>query len=125
MRARVLIADDSAHMRTILKNALLRNGYDVVGEAEDGNEAVSLYDKLKPDVAAIDIKMPRMDGIEALKVIKSKHPDAKVVMISAMGQQKDVIEAMRVGASDFFIKPFIAEKVVEAMENALCGVKRS
>jgi len=125
MRARVLIADDSAHMRTILKNALLRNGYDVVGEAEDGNEAVSLYDKLKPDVAAIDIKMPRMDGIEALKVIKSKHPDAKVVMISAMGQQKDVIEAMRAGASDFFIKPFIAEKVVEAMENALCGVKRS
>ena len=125
MRARVLIADDSAHMRTILKNALLRNGYDVVGEAEDGNEAVSLYDKLKPDVAAIDIKMPRMDGIEALKVIKSKHQDAKVVMISAMGQQKDVIEAMRAGASDFFIKPFIAEKVVEAMENALCGVKRS
>ena len=125
MRARVLIADDSAHMRTILKNALLRNGYDVVGEAEDGNEAVSLYEKLKPDVAAIDIKMPRMDGIEALKVIKSKHPDAKVVMISAMGQQKDVIEAMRAGASDFFIKPFIAEKVVEAMENALCGVKRS
>jgi len=125
MRARVLIADDSAHMRTILKNALLRNGYDVVGEAEDGNEAVSLYDKLKPDVAAIDIKMPRMDGIEALKAIKSKHPDAKVVMISAMGQQKDVIEAMRAGASDFFIKPFIAEKVVEAMENALCGVKRS
>jgi two-component system chemotaxis response regulator CheY len=125
MRARVLIADDSAHMRTILKNALLRNGYDVVGEAEDGNEAVSLYEKLKPDVAAIDIKMPRMDGIEALKAIKSKHPDAKVVMISAMGQQKDVIEAMRSGASDFFIKPFIAEKVVEAIENALCGVKRS
>jgi len=125
MRARVLIADDSAHMRTILKNALLRNGYDVVGEAEDGNEAVSLYDRLKPDVAAIDIKMPRMDGIEALKAIKSKHPDARVVMISAMGQQKDVIEAMRAGASDFFIKPFIAEKVVEAIENALSDVKRS
>ena len=118
MKAKVLIADKSAHMRTILKNILLRNGYDVVGEAENGIEAVMLHKKLKPDVAALGIAMPQMDGLEALKAIKAENPDARIVMISAMGQQDLVIDAIRAGASDFFIKPFLAENVVKAIENA-------
>ncbi|MDO5116026.1 MAG: response regulator [Synergistaceae bacterium] len=119
MKARVLIADDSVHMRMILKDMLIREGYDVVGEAEDGEEAVRLYEKLKPDVVTLDISMPAMDGIEALKAIKSGNPDAKVVMVCAMNQQNQVIEAIRAGAADFFIKPLQSERVKEALERSI------
>lgn len=118
-KAKVLIAEDSAHMRTILKELLLRNGYEVVGEADNGMEAVRLYSELSPDVVTMDVTMPVMDGVEALRAIKSADPKAKVVMASAMGQQNKVIEALRAGADDFFIKPMQAERVVEALENAL------
>lgn len=119
MKAKILIADDSAYMRSILKDLLLRNGYDVIGEAENGKEVLDLYRKLKPDVVAIDIIMPEMSGIQALKEIKENYPEARVVMSAAMGQQHLVVEAIRAGATDFFIKPVQAERVVEAIDKAL------
>lgn len=118
-KAKVLIAEDSAHMRSILKDLLLRGGYEVVGEADNGAEAVRLYEKLRPDVVTLDITMPEMDGIEALKAIKAAYPDARVVMASSMSQQNKVIEALRAGANDFFIKPMQAESVIETLESAL------
>ncbi|OUO94641.1 response regulator [Cloacibacillus sp. An23] len=119
MKARVLIADDSVHMRMILKEMLVRCGCEVVGEAEDGAEAVRMYDELMPDVATLDISMPKMDGIAALKAIKAKHPNARLVTVGAMNQQKLVIEAVRAGTSGFFLKPFQSERVAEAIERAL------
>ena len=116
MKARILIAEDSAHMRMILKEMLLRHGYQVAGEAENGKEAVEQYDRLKPDIVTLDLSLPEMSGIEALKAIKAKHPKAKVVMISALGQETQVIDAMRAGADEFFIKPLQAQRVVEALE---------
>ena len=119
MKAKILIADDSAYARSILKDLLLRNGYDVIGEAENGKEVFVLYSKLKPDVVAMDIMMPEMSGLQALKEIKEDFPEARVVMSAAMGQQHLVVEAIRAGAADFFIKPFHAEKIVEAIDKAL------
>ena len=119
MKAKILIADDSAYMRSILKDLLLRNGYDVIGEAASGKEVLGLYRKLKPDVVAMDIMMPEMSGIQALKEIKENYPEARVVMSAAMGQQHLVVEAIRAGAADFFIKPVQAERVVEAIDKAL------
>ena len=119
MKAKILIADDSAYARSILKDLLLRNGYDVVGEAENGKEALVMYEKLKPDLVTLDIMMPEMSGIQALKEIKEQYPEAVVVMGAAMGQQNLVVDAMRSGAAEFYIKPVQAEKVVEAVEIAL------
>lgn len=119
MKAKILIADDSAYARSILKDVLLRNGYDVVGEAENGKEALVLYEKLKPDLVTLDIMMPEMSGIQALKEIKEQYPEAVVVMGAAMGQQNLVVDAMRSGAAEFYIKPVQAERVVEAVEIAL------
>ncbi len=119
MKTSVLIADDSVHMRLILKEMLVRCGCEVVGEAEDGAEAVKLYDDLLPDIATIDISMPKMDGITALKAIKAKHPNAKIITVGAMNQQELVIEAVRAGTSGFFLKPYQSERVAEAIERAL------
>jgi two-component system chemotaxis response regulator CheY len=119
LKAKILIADDSAYARSILKDLLLRNGYDVVGEAENGKEAIVMYEKLKPDLVTLDIMMPEMSGIQALKEIKEQYPEAVVVMGAAMGQQNLVVDAMRSGAAEFYIKPVQAEKVVEAVEIAL------
>ncbi|MEG1603017.1 MAG: response regulator [Cloacibacillus sp.] len=119
MKATILIAEDSTHMRVILKDMLIRDGYDVIGEAENGKEAVRMYNELLPDVVTLDISMPEMDGIEAMKTIKAEHPKAKIVMVSTMSQQNQVIEAIRAGASDFFIKPFQSERVDEAIQRAL------
>lgn len=119
MSANILIADDSANMRLILKDILHRSGYTVVGEAKDGAEAVSLFDKLSPDAALIDLSMPEMDGLEALRSIKAAHEEARVVMISMLGQQELVIDALRAGASDFIIKPFQTERVLDALNKAL------
>lgn len=119
MKAKILIADDSAYMRSILKDLLLRNGYDVIGEAENGREVIELYGKLKPDVIAMDIMMPEMSGTQALKELKERYPEARVVMSALMGQQNLVVEAIRAGAAEFFIKPVQAERVVEAIDKAL------
>ncbi|HAJ94157.1 MAG TPA: two-component system response regulator [Synergistaceae bacterium] len=119
MKAKILIADDSAYMRSILKDLLLRNGYDVIGEAENGKEVLDLYGKLKPDAVVMDIMMPEMSGLQALKEIKENYPEARVVMSAAMGQQHLVVEAIKAGAADFFIRPVQAERVVEAIDKAL------
>ncbi|HHO81370.1 MAG TPA: response regulator [Bacillaceae bacterium] len=119
MSKRILIVDDAAFMRMMLKDILKRGGYEVVGEAANGVEAVALYRELRPDLVTMDITMPEMDGISALKEIRTLDTEAKVIMVSAMGQQAMVIEAIQSGARDFIVKPFQAERVVEAVRKVL------
>ena len=113
MHKRVLIADDSKLMRQILARILSGAGYAVAGEAKNGREAVSLYQKFKPDIVTMDIVMPGLDGLQALKVIKALDPNARVVMVSSIGQQDVIMEAIRAGAKDFLIKPFRRSQVVK------------
>ncbi|NMA61328.1 MAG: response regulator [Firmicutes bacterium] len=115
MAKTVLITDDTAFMRMTLKNVIEKNGYTVVGEAGDGEEAIALYKELKPDMVTMDITMPKMDGITAIKEIMKIDPDAKIIVCSAMGQKPMVIEALSAGAKDFLVKPFDAERVVESL----------
>ena len=116
MAKNILICDDAAFMRMMIKDILTKNGYTVAGEAENGAKAVEKYAELKPDLVLMDITMPEMDGIQALKKIKEKDPSATVVMCSAMGQQAMVIEAIQSGAKDFIVKPFQADRVIEAVK---------
>jgi two-component system chemotaxis response regulator CheY len=117
--AKILIVDDAAFMRMMLKDILTKNGYEVVGEASDGNEAVAKFQELKPDLVTLDITMPNKDGIQALKDIKAIDPNALCVMCSAMGQQSMVIEAIQSGAKDFIVKPFQADRVLESIHKVL------
>ncbi|MDP9728856.1 response regulator [Alicyclobacillus sp. TC] len=119
MANRILIVDDAAFMRMMIKDILTKNNFEVVGEAADGNQAVEKYQELTPDLVTLDITMPEMDGIEALKKIRSIDPNARVIMCSAMGQQAMVIDAIQAGAKDFIVKPFQADRVVEAVRKAL------
>ena len=106
-------------MRMMIKDILEKNGFEVVGEASNGIVAVDLYKKEKPDVVTMDITMPDMDGIEAVKAIKEFDPAAKVIMCSAMGQQSMVMDAIKAGAKDFIVKPFQADRVLEAINKVL------
>ena len=115
----VLIVDDAAFMRMMIKDILSKNGYQVVGEAENGIKAIEKYAELKPDLVIMDITMPEMDGIEAVKRIRAVDPGATIVMCSAMGQQAMVIEAIQAGAKDFIVKPFQPERVLEAVNKVL------
>jgi two-component system, chemotaxis family, chemotaxis protein CheY len=117
--ANILIVDDAAFMRMMIKDILTKNGFTVVGEASDGAQAVEKYKELSPDLVTLDITMPEMDGISALKEIKKVDAGAKVVMCSAMGQQAMVIEAIQAGAKDFIVKPFQADRVLEAIKKVL------
>lgn len=117
--ANILLVDDAAFMRMMLKDILTKNGYNVAGEAENGLKAIDKYRELKPDLALMDITMPEMDGLQALKKIKAEWPDAKVVMCSAMGQQAMVIEAIQSGARDFIVKPFQPDRVLEAVRKVI------
>ena len=117
--ATVLVVDDAAFMRMMLKDILTKGGYDVVGEAADGNEAVAKYNELKPDLVTLDITMPNKDGLQALKEIRANDPNATCIMCSAMGQQAMVIEAIQSGAKDFIVKPFQAERVIEAVKKVI------
>jgi len=119
MANRVLVVDDAAFMRMMLKDILTKNGFEVAGEAENGMQAVDKYKEVRPDVTTMDITMPELDGISAVKQIKALDPSAKVVMCSAMGQQAMVIEAIQAGARDFIVKPFQPERVVEALRKVL------
>ncbi|MCL1809352.1 MAG: response regulator [Clostridiales bacterium] len=116
--AKILIVDDASFMRMMIKDALQKNGYDDLHEAADGAQAVEKYDEINPDIVFMDITMPNMDGLEALKAIKGKHPEAIVVMCSAMGQESMVIEAIKTGARDFIVKPFKPDRIMKAL-NAL------
>ena len=108
-------------MRVTLKNILIQNGYEVVGEAANGAESVEMYKQLKPDLVTMDITMPEMDGISALKAIKALDPNATVVMCTAMGQKNMVVEAIQAGAKDFIVKPFQPERVMEAVSKLLAA----
>ncbi len=116
MGKRILITDDTAFMRMTLRNVLEKNGYEVVGEAEDGFQAVEMYANVTPDLVTMDITMPKMDGIEAIKKIMKDDPDAKIIVVSAMGQKALVIEALNSGARDFIVKPFQPDRIVEALQ---------
>ena len=119
MSKTVLVVDDAAFMRMMVKDILSKNGYDVVGEAENGLKAVEKYQELTPDLTTMDITMPEMDGITAVKEIKKVDPNAKIIMCSAMGQQAMVIEAIQAGARDFIVKPFQPDRVLEAVRKAV------
>lgn len=117
--ARVLIVDDAAFMRMMLKDILTKNGFEIAGEAPNGLKAIELYKQEKPDIVTMDITMPEMDGIQALKEIRAVDAGAKVVMCSAMGQQAMVMDAIKSGARDFIVKPFQPERVLEALKKVL------
>lgn len=119
MAKNILIVDDAAFMRMMIKDILTKNGYNVAGEAENGLKAIDKYNEVKPDLVLMDITMPEMDGIQALKNIKAADPGAMVIMCSAMGQQAMVIESIQAGARDFIVKPFQADRVIEAVKKVV------
>ena len=119
MAKNILICDDAAFMRMMIKDILTKNGYNVAGEAENGMKAVEKFKEVNPDLVLMDITMPEMDGIQALKEIKKLDGGAKVIMCSAMGQQGMVMDAVRSGAKDFIVKPFQAERVIEAVKKVV------
>ena len=119
MAKNVLICDDAAFMRMMIKDILMKNGYNIVGEAEKGFKAIDKYIETRPDLVMMDITMPDMDGIQALKKIKAIDPNANVIMCSAMGQQAMVIESIQSGAKDFIVKPFQQDRVLEAVKKVI------
>ena len=121
MAHRILICDDAIFMRTMIADILTGAGYEVAGEAESGLQAVERYKTLKPDLVTMDIVMPDMGGIDAVKAIIAIDPDARILMCSAMGQQQLVVEAIQSGAKDFVVKPFQPARVLEAVQRALGG----
>ncbi len=117
--ARIMVVDDAAFMRTVLKKILTEAGHEVVSEATDGADAVVKYTECRPDLVTMDITMPKMDGVQALKAIRGTDGNARVIMCSAMGQESLVVEAISSGARDFVAKPFEAARVVQAVAKAL------
>ena len=113
--AKILLVDDAAFMRKVIKDTLSKAGYTDLHEAVDGADAVEKFNELKPDLVLMDITMPNMDGLEALKAIRAADPGANVVMCSAMGQETMVIDAIRSGAKDFIVKPFKGERVLKTV----------
>jgi len=124
--ARVLIVDDAIFMRRMLSDIVREAGHEVAGEAGDALEAIEKFEELKPDLVTMDIVMPRhgdMDGIGALKRILEIDPEARVVMVSALGQQEVVLEAIKIGAKDFIVKPFLPENVAKAIDRVAVGAQ--
>lgn len=119
MANRILIVDDAAFMRMMIRDILLKNGFEVVAEAENGLRAVEKYKEVSPDLVIMDITMPELSGIDAVKEIKKIDNAAKIIMCSAMGQQAMVIESIQAGAVDFIVKPFQAERVIEAVNKVI------
>jgi two-component system chemotaxis response regulator CheY len=119
MPVQILIVDDAIFMRKMIGDILRKEGYEVCGEAENGIEAISKYKELNPDLVTMDIIMPDMSGIEAVQEIVKLDSKAKILMVSAMGQQSLVVEAIQKGAKDYVIKPFQPSRVLEAVERVL------
>lgn len=117
--ASVLICDDAIFMRKMISDILVQAGYRVVGEAGNGLQAVEMYRELRPDLVTMDIVMPEMGGIDAVREIMRENPDARILMCSAMGQQALVVEAIEAGARDFIVKPFQPARVLEALQRVL------
>jgi len=116
---KIMLVDDASFMRMMLKNILVGSGYEVVGEAENGAKAIDQFKALKPDLVIMDIIMPEMGGIDAVREIMKVNPGAKILMCSSMGQQSLVVEAIQAGAKDFIVKPFQPSNVLEAVKKAL------
>ncbi len=116
---KILIVDDAGFMRKMVQTNLSKAGYTDFVEGEDGMQAVALYEEHKPDLVILDITMPNLDGIGALREIKGKHSDAKVVMCSAMGQESMVMEAIGLGALDFIVKPFNPDRIIQTVNKIL------
>lgn len=117
--ANILVADDARFMRMMIKKILEGDGHKIIGEASNGEEAISLYAKLRPDLMTMDIVMPNPNGIESVRKIREFDPHAKIIMITALGQEAMVLEALKSGAADFIIKPFKPGKVIEAVDKVL------
>lgn len=117
--AKILVVDDAAFMRMMVKDTLTKNGYTDLYEAGDGAQAVEMYNEVKPDLVIMDITMPNMDGLEALKAIRGTNPQAQIVMCSAMGQEAMVIDAIKSGAKDFIVKPFKPERIIKTVEQLI------
>lgn len=117
--SKILLVDDAAFMRMMIKDALQKNGYTDLYEAADGVEAVSKFNEVKPDLVIMDITMPNMDGLSALKAIKTIDAGANIVMCSAMGQEAMVIEAIKLGAKDFIVKPFKPDRILKTVTTVL------
>ena len=125
MAARILIVDDAQFMRHMLKKILTETGFEIAGEASNGAEAIDLYKELKPDLVTLDVVMPEVNGLEALKAIRELDPEAKVVMVSAVDQRESLLEAIRAGASDYVVKPFDGQRVASAVHRALDTLSES
>ena len=119
--ANILIIDDSRTSRKILRGIFEEDGHTIVGEAKDGEEGCEMYAQLRPDIATMDITMPKLDGVEALKKIKADFPDAKVVMVTAAGQKHNMLEAVQNGASEFLTKPFDVAQIKETIKKLIEG----
>ncbi|QCR21757.1 response regulator [Pontibacter sp. SGAir0037] len=122
---RILIVDDSFYMRTMLKNMLTDAGYEVVGEAPNGQTALELAKETKPDLITLDVILPDNTGLDVLKGIKGEQPDMKVIIVSAVGQEVIVNEAMEYGAQSYIVKPFSEEKVLEVVSKVLAEEPKS
>jgi two-component system, chemotaxis family, chemotaxis protein CheY len=119
MKPKILIADDLQFVRITIRDIIERQGWSVTGEAENGKSAVLMYGKIHPDILLLDITMPVMNGLTALKMLKEIYPDSKVIMCSALGQQKYIVKAIQLGASDFVVKPFKAERLISSIRKVL------
>ena len=119
MAKKILLVDDAAFMRKMIKDTLSKNGYTELYEAVDGADAVEKYNEIRPDLVIMDITMPNMDGLEALKAIRGKDSGANIVMCSAMGQESMVMDAVRSGAKDFIVKPFKGERIIKTVSSIL------
>ncbi len=119
MGKRILIVDDANFMRMIVKNTLIPHGFEICGEASNGNEAVRLYRELKPDLVTMDITMKEKDGLEAAREILAMDPKARIVMVTALGQEKMLMDSIAIGVKDFVVKPFEPERIVSAIQKAL------
>lgn len=124
MGKKILIVDDSSFMRAFIKKILVRNGYQIAGEAADASEALDKYLQLKPHLVTMDLTMPNMSGIEGVMAIRSLDPQARIIMISAMGQKDMILEAIRAGARDYIVKPFREDQVVQAVERVLSSQQK-
>lgn len=119
MKPKILIADDLQFVRITIRDIIERQGWYVTGEAENGKSAVLMYEKTHPDILLLDISMPVMNGLTALKMLKEIYPESKVIMCSALGQQKYIVKAIQLGASDFVVKPFKAERLISSIRKVL------
>jgi two-component system chemotaxis response regulator CheY len=119
MAKKILLVDDAAFMRKVIKDTLSKNGYTELYEAVDGADAVAKFEEINPDLVIMDITMPNMDGLEALKAIREKNSNASVVMCSAMGQESMVMDAVRSGAKDFIVKPFKPDRILKTVTSVI------